>query len=314
MVSTLREFLDAGPFTETVAFVDSDALIALQRSETKPPCPVIASCSDTLQTAIGWLADHPWLSHVVSSSLFTNPMGAEHLANVTATLTRRRHPRLLDWLGPEITGRRVRLVHAGRRVDRLERMSGFFTDNGVSPRTIQSLRDAAEELLTNAFYDAPVAAGAVSKAISRTQDVLLPDDSACEMVYGCRQELAVVRVRDPFGSLSRARLVEVLTRCARTDMRVEVDETMGGAGLGLWRIVSAASFVGVSVVNQRHTEFLVGMLKRSPGPKPFALHLFFKEDARHTRVWESLSADPTAQLPDVSQPIAIIPRKASESR
>src|SRR5262249_45716732 len=142
-------------------------------------------------------------------------------------------PRLLDWLGPTANGRRIRLTHASSRAARIEKMSDFFDANGVGSRTLQLLRDAAEELLTNAFYDAPVAAGRLKKPVSRTQDISLPDDSACDLAYACRDDLAIVRVRDPFGSLSRRRLVEVLSRCARSDMKVEVDETMGGAGLGM---------------------------------------------------------------------------------
>lgn len=174
-------------------------------------------------------------------------------------------------------------------------MGEFFESKGVSGRTVGLLRDAAEELLTNAFYDAPVAAGVVEKPIPRTQDVSLPSESGCDMVYGCSDDLAVVRVRDPFGSLSRTRVVEVLTRCARKGMQVEVDESMGGAGLGLWRIVSVASFVAISVVNHHHTDFLVGIGKRAAaGPRPFAFHLFFK-DAAKRRYWKLRDDDSSKQ-------------------
>jgi hypothetical protein len=99
-------------------------------------------------------------------------------------------------------------------------------------------------------------------------------------------------VRDPFGSLTRARLVEVLHRCARTDMGVEVDETMGGAGLGLWRIFSAASFVAISVVDRRYTEFLVGIGKRvASAARPFAFHLFFRGHGRAVRKWKLMDPD-----------------------
>jgi len=301
VVSSSREFFDVRRDTKTVSFVDNSTLADLARAASElgvpvdqmgPPGPVIAICDEPLQTAIGWLPSHSWLSHVMSAAMLRHPMAGEHLRNVLVTLTGGGQPRLLDWLGPKMAGRRVRLAHASRRVERLERMSEFFDSRGVGSRTVQLLRDAAEELLTNAFYDAPVAAGALKQPISRTQDVSLPDDSACDMVYGCREDLAVVRVRDPFGSLSRTRLVEVLTRCARTDMQVEVDETMGGAGLGLWRIFSAASFVAIAVVNHRHTEFLVGIGKRAAaGPRPFAFHLFFKEQGRPVRRWRLLDAD-----------------------
>ena len=315
IVGSAREFLDAQRDTKTVSFVNTTTLSLLDRAAVElgmpvhqmvPPGPVIVVCDEPLQTAISWLPTHPWLAHVVSTAMLQHPLATELLGNVLATLTSGRRPRLLDWVAPTMAGRRVRLAHASRRAERLERMAEFLSSKGVSSRTIQHLRDVAEELLTNAFYDAPVAAGALKKPISRTEDVSLPDDSACDMVYGCREDLALVRVRDPFGSLSRARLVEVLTRCARTDMQVEVDETMGGAGLGLWRIFSVASFVAISVVDNRHTEFLVGIGKRAPaGQRPFAFHLFFKEQGRPVRRWKLLDADSSAPT-TVSKSVTIV--------
>jgi len=172
-------------------------------------------------------------------------------------------------------------------------MAEYFASQGIGSRTIDALRDVGEELLTNAFYDAPVAAGAIKRVISRTNDIALTDGGACDLVYGCRGDLAIVRVRDPFGALSRDRLVDVLMRCARTDGKVEVDGSMGGAGLGLWRIFSRASFVAVSVIQQRHTEFLVGIGKRpAKGPRPFAFHLLFKERTGGTqRRWKLVDMD-----------------------
>jgi hypothetical protein len=303
IVSSVREFLEMERDEKTVSFMGSANLAALDRAAIElattadqlvPAGPVIAICDDSLRTAIGWLSSHPWLSHVVSATMLQHPMAVEHLGNVTSTLTSGQRPRLLDWVGQKMAGRRVRLANTNRRVERLDRMSEFFDGKGVGTRTIQLLRDVAEELLTNAFYDAPVAAGVLEKPISRTEAVSLPDDNACDMVYGCREDLAIVRVKDPFGSLTRKRLVEVLARCARTDMGVEVDETMGGAGLGLWRIFSAASFVAVSVIDNRHTEFLVGIGKRAPGGlRPFAFHLFFRDLGRPVRRWKLLDADST---------------------
>jgi len=301
VASSATEFLEAQRDAETVSFIDNTTIAQLDG--TIPPGPVIAICDDTLQTAIGWLSTYPWLSHVVSAAMLQHPLATEHFDNVMSTLVNQSKVRLLDWLGPTVTGRRVRLTHASRRIERLERMRTFLDANGVGSRTIQLLRDAAEELLTNAFYDAPVAAGALKQPISRTQDVALPEDAACDMIYGCRDDLAVVRVRDPFGSLTRTRLIEVLSRCARTDMAVEVDETMGGAGLGLWRIFSVASFVGISVVNHRSTEFLVGIGKRAAGPRPFAFHLFFREGSKR-RFWKLMEDHSTK--PSVSQPISIV--------
>jgi hypothetical protein len=275
----------------SVAFVDSTTLPAVASSDQVAlPGAVIAICDHSIRTAIAWFASHPWLSHIISSSLLESPLASGHLKNVMSTFSASQ-PRLLDWMGSSVRGRRIRLTHASKRVARLERLTEFMEKNGVGQRTIEHLRDAAEELLTNAFYDAPVAAGAMKKPVSRMQDIALPDDSACDIAYGCREDLALVRVRDPFGSLSRRRIIEVLTRCASTDMDVKVDESMGGAGLGLWRIFTGATFVGVSVVKNHHTEFLVGIAtKRTTAPRPFGIHFFFKESGKR-RFWKFVDED-----------------------
>lgn len=288
VVTSVEEFLEHPRGASTVSFVDVEALAELDQLSTDCGTPtdklvlpgsVIAISDDPIQSPIGWLNDRPWLSHVIGASMLQHPIFPEHLGNVTATLTNGLRPRLTEWLTPSITGRRVRLAQASKRAERIERMAEYYDSHGVSGRTIQLLRDAAEELLTNAFYDAPVAAGIVSQPIPRTHDVILSEETACDMVYGCRDGLAVVRVKDPFGSLTRQRLVNVLARCARTDMQVEVDKTMGGAGLGLWRLFTVATFVAVSVVPNHHTEFLVGIAKRGApgGTRPYAFHLFFNQ-------------------------------------
>ncbi len=305
IVSSARDFQEATRSRKTVAFLDRTTLpLAAPIADHAPPTAVVAICDEPLQTAIGWLQPHPWISHVMSTAMLEHPIVEEHLENVLRTLNTAAKPRLLDWLGPTVTGRRIRLTHASSRGARLEKMSDFFDANGVGSRTLTQLRDAAEELLTNAFYDAPVAAGALRKPVPRTQDISLPDESACDLAYGCREDLAIVRVRDPFGSLSRRRLVEVLSRCARTDMQVQVDETMGGAGLGMWRIFSGATFVSVLVAKNRHTEVLVGVAKRAAaGPRPYAFHFFF-HDSEKRRFWRL--ADDESSKPGLNHSVTIV--------
>jgi hypothetical protein len=285
-VNSFDEYVRATSEGDVVSFVDGAALPALTRHGNLRGL-VIAVCTEALPTAASWLEPNPWLHHVINATMLEQPTLGEHLGNVLASNTNPK-PRLLDWLGDEVTGRRVLLSHASKRIERLERMSEWFANNGTGGRVIQLLRDAAEELLTNAFYDAPVAAGAFDAPISREHDVALPDEYACDLAYGTRGDLSIVRVRDPFGSLTRSRLVKVLSRCARTDMQVEVDESMGGAGLGMWRIFSNATFVAISVLEHHQTEILVGITKRTPGPKPFGFHLYFRPG--NPRYWK-LSRD-----------------------
>jgi hypothetical protein len=304
VVTSTKEFLAATQDPRALAFVDGGTLAILATIDHVPlPHWIIAICDEPLQAAVGWL-QYPWLSHVVSITMIEHPMADRHLDSVIATLTlpADKQPRLLDWIEGNLTGRRIRLTHASTRSTQLEKMNDFFEQKGIGSRAREQLRDIAEELLTNAFYDAPVAAGALKKPVSRTHDVSLPDDSACDLVYGSFDDEAVIRVRDPFGSLSRRRLVEVLGRCSRTDMQVQVDESMGGAGLGLWRIFSVASFVTISVVKNHHTEFLVGIAKRAAATRPFAFHLFFRDSGKR-RFWRS--ADEDTSQPSVNKSVTI---------
>lgn len=289
-VASLKDFLKTTRDSNAVAFVDRSAVDALATSNHQPTVPVVAVCDQRFSAAVSWFEAHGWLSHVVSAQMLQHPLSVELLENVISTLQRKSEPRLLDWMS-NVAGRRVLLTQASNRTDRLERMTEFLGSKGVTPRIVHQIRDVAEELITNAFYDAPVAAGAVKQAIPRTQDVSLPEDDACDLIYGCSDDLVLVRVKDPFGALTRSRIVEVLSRCAHADMKVQVDETMGGAGLGLWRVFSVASFVAVSVVSNRHTEFLVGITRhKAPGLFPFAAHLFFTEATRR-RFWQMWDTD-----------------------
>ncbi len=288
-VDSVQDFIQATQ-DPCVVYADETSLPTIADYIPGQGVVIAVAAKDARRTAVNWIATYPWLSHVIDVSFLENDIASEHLANVMKTI-RASEPRLIDWMDTSVRGRRVRLAQSTKRAERLERMTEFLQSNGVGTRAIESLRDAAEELLTNAFYDAPVTAGALKGPISRELEIVLPEDLACSIAYGCNEELALVRVRDPFGSLSRRRFVEVLSRCAASDMAVNVDESMGGAGLGLWRILTAASFVGISITKGRDSEIIVGILnKRTAAVRPFALHMFFRETPS-PRVWRFIDED-----------------------
>src|SRR5512138_4015542 len=133
IVRSAREFLDAPRDAKTVSFVDDSTIASLDRfaadlgspMDAPPPDwrklvaavsvgPVIAICNETIQMAIRWLQPHPWLSHAVSASMLDHPMAEAHLRDVITTATASGPPRLLDWLGADPAGRRIRLTHASK--------------------------------------------------------------------------------------------------------------------------------------------------------------------------------------------------------
>jgi len=264
-----RAFGAALKRTNTIGFVDAALLPSLAGDAVGGPVVAVLMTSvrqEILAQTIELLSTYPWLSHVVSAALYEKPFARKHLHNLLEQLEH----------GSDHTarvGRVAMLARASRRNARFDRMLEFFEGHGVTGRTLGNLGDVAEELVMNALYDAPRESGYLREAVSRTEDIELPPDRACEIGYGIKDECAFIRVRDPFGSLDRARLLQVLSRC-RTKT-VELDESRGGAGLGWWRMMSLATSVSITVVPTQLTNITIS-LALQPGPKHLvATHLHF---------------------------------------
>jgi hypothetical protein len=318
VVTSADEFIHTARDATTISFVDNTTIAALDESAAQlggddVPAPewrrLVASFSvgplflisdDSARSALAELPRRRWLSHVVGASMLDHPMATAHFEHVIRAATTKGTPRLVDWMGSEVSGRRVQLTHASRRIDRLERMGEYLTTKGATSSAATQLRVAADVLLTNAFYDAPVAAGAVDKSIPYTQDVSLPEESACDLAYGFRDDVVFVRVRDPFGSLSRARVLDVLSRSAHTGQ----GDAKPPHGLSL--VFSVASFVAVSVVTNHVTEVLVGIVDGDrAASRPFAFHLLFKDGAKR-RFWKSAAQDTAVSEPSMNTFVSIV--------
>ncbi len=291
VVGSLSEFEKVARDLPTVSYLDGTTVA--QVDTRVPPEPVIAICDGSLSTAISWLASHSWLSHVVSAASLTDPLLRKRLSIVTSTLVKGSQPKLLHWLGGAASGRRIRLTHSSKRAERLDRVGAFFESKGASPRTVEDVRHVAGELLSNMFDQSPEG------------KVVLPAQDVCDMVYALQDDLAIVRIRDKFGSLTRVQLLESLKRHAHADGATPADPARAGDEW-LHSVFARASFVGVSVINNRSTEFFVGVDTRDTGAAPaYSLHLFFKEQGRPVRRWKLLDEDDTPQ-PSANHSVAII--------
>jgi hypothetical protein len=293
-----------------VGFVDLDQLPLLDGASIETPIVAIVDCkpADTLAATIRALETHPNLCHVLTASLLQSPRACTHLAALIERFVAGPDQMLLGAGG---VGRVALLASAGRRDLRLSRMEQFFVKHGVSDRAIAQILEVAEELVMNALYDAPSEAGYFKRPKQRIENVELPRELACEISYGIEDRMVFVRVRDHFGSLSRARLVQVLGRCnSRT---VALDESRGGAGLGLWRVFSASSVVAITVMPGALTEILVGIATkdgRGAARQLHAVHLFF---APPSEDYESLAIVPDDDQGLLDQSVTLFRDAAGEA-
>jgi hypothetical protein len=257
-----------------LVFADEQALGQLQR----PPTATRVVCVDkgSVAESVEHLAKLPWLSQLVTPKVFVGSGVKRLLYGVMRQQPGAEVDSLAFVGGSRIHAHRVLFYRSTDIPKRLERLEEFAGAVGARSRTIEQLNDIGTELLSNAFYDAPFEAGFLKRPPARQQDVHLPPDQPCELVYGALDDELFVRVRDCFGALTRARLIEVLLRCARGSNAVTLDESRGGAGLGMWRIFQKASRVVISVSPAASTEMLVTVPKTGlPTTSPRAWHFLF---------------------------------------
>ncbi len=123
------------------------------------------------------------------------------------------------------------------------------------PRTYRApIEQCIDELVMNALYDAPVDAhGApLFAGVSTRSRITMRTDQSVIVRYACDGRQFAVSVRDAFGTLERATVLRYLHKCLHAEQ--PIDRKAGGAGLGLYLMVNAATAVSFQVVPGVATE------------------------------------------------------------
>ena len=128
------------------------------------------------------------------------------------------------------------------------------------------MADLIDELLMNAIFDAnPKYATA-----SRNQEIILTEEEAVTVKWGCDGHLFGVSVTDPFGNLKKDTVVSFLRKCfSKSDNMINYGE--GGAGLGLYKILKSINSFIINVEEGRRTE-TIGIVDMSLSMKEFKAH------------------------------------------
>ena len=119
------------------------------------------------------------------------------------------------------------------------------------------LRQTANELLTNAVYNAPVDRASQQPKYEQTDRkekiVLLPSETV-EIAFGTDEDNIGIAVSDQFGRLTREKIVRHLLKCVTNTNFIE--DKRGGAGAGLYLAFYTANQFVVNVEVGKRTEIL----------------------------------------------------------
>jgi hypothetical protein len=119
-------------------------------------------------------------------------------------------------------------------------------------RVAEMFGELAHELLMNAMYDAPAdAQGRPKYAADRKADIRLADNERPAVRVATDGTRLVLQVRDPFGRLERRHVFDGLARGLAGG---EMDQSHGGAGLGMMVCHNSSSAMFFDVVRGRSTE------------------------------------------------------------
>lgn len=156
----------------------------------------------------------------------------------------------LAW-GVKVSSASIRTYEAKREA--LLAVTGSARDAGVRRPTIARIESVVDELLMNAMYDAPaVATGTAPTPPSRISDQV-GESEAC-LRWASDGRYFAVSVEDRYGALAKDVILDHLQRARQERGRPRASQQPGGAGLGLYFILSSVTRFIANVDPGRRTE------------------------------------------------------------
>ena len=175
----------------------------------------------------------------------------------------------------------------------IAQIGDFAEVMGVRRKYRESIDQCMDEMLMNALYDAPVdeQGRPIFADIPTKTRISLKVEQRAVVQYACDGKRFAVSVRDAFGTLERATVLQYLYKCLHASE--QIDRKAGGAGLGLYLMVNAASQVYFNVLPRVATEVVCVFDLESPKIQIDELGFFTEKIDATGR----LAAGPTQRMP-----------------
>ncbi len=164
----------------------------------------------------------------------------------------------------------TKLTRSTEKNQLLSYAEAYAKSIGVRPRVVSLMCTVADELVTNAIFNAPRDANGRHRYahLPRADEVALAPGEAIEVKFCCDGRRLGIAATDPFGSLTQERLLSYLAKCFRKGDD-QVDNKPGGAGLGFYYIFEAVSHLVVNISVGKRTE-MIGLIDIRGSYKDFA--------------------------------------------
>ena len=201
------------------------------------------------------MATRPFLRNIIAKN--EEPIEPDELIITAEKLLRQDLFGLGKYLLWGVEPYRVEIRDSRKKLDYLHEVATYALALGCNERVVELVETVADELVTNAIYNAPRTDDGEPKyaRLSRREPVELADDEVGTLEFACDGDYIAVAQIDPFGALTQETVVSYLNRCLVKGPE-QLSEASGGAGIGLYRVFQSLSKFVINVDPGHRTEVI----------------------------------------------------------
>jgi hypothetical protein len=243
--------IDSGQ--DTLLCADAfDGDLVVEQVRSKPGLRGVLWTAEPLRRSLRHMIESTAIDHVLGRRDFDTPPRAWEVAMVARRFLAPVTPPLSAYLDWGFSALELDVRTSADRDAAVRRIQDLVGALQAPRRIAEMFGELAHELIMNAMYDAPIDGhGRPKFAGDRKADVKLADGERPIVRAATDGSKLVLQVRDPFGRLERAHVVDGLARGLANG---EIDRSGGGAGLGFLVCHNASSGLFFDIARGRFTE------------------------------------------------------------
>ncbi len=253
--------------------VDADVRL-VRASQAFPDTPMLLLAGPQDRVSLAALVEVPTVVGVIARDRKECEAELdEAFATITSGSALTQRSGVSRFVPPEAPRFARELIASLDRDALLEELEAFLSSTGIRPRMAALARDAVEELVTNAIYDAPTddSGRHIYADTDRRHVVFLPESARPRLEVAIHGTHIAATMSDPHGSLE----VATVRRYLAQGLRGDLSDKAGGAGLGFARIYGLVDRLIVHVSPRTQTEISftleAGAARRDPSSRPTGL-------------------------------------------
>jgi len=149
---------------------------------------------------------------------------------------------------------------AAEKRQTLQDLKVEMAQKNVNNSTSSDILLIADELFTNAIFNAPFAAEDISPKVSRTDhSICMKSGDHGTLFMTCTDDRIIVGCRDPYGQLEIEKLLTRIRDCYKEGVAKKMNMGEGGAGIGSFMIFDSVSNYYAAVHKEKTTLLAVSI-------------------------------------------------------